>query len=46
MGTGMGMRPINGDGDGKIYMHKCGKFDAAAECFTVAGYYSEAAEAY
>ncbi|GJR68652.1 UvrD-like helicase, ATP-binding domain, P-loop containing nucleoside triphosphate hydrolase [Tanacetum coccineum] len=31
---------------GKIYMHKCGKFDAAAECVTVAGYYSEAAEAY
>ncbi|GJZ25238.1 UvrD-like helicase, ATP-binding domain, P-loop containing nucleoside triphosphate hydrolase [Tanacetum coccineum] len=31
---------------GKIYMHKCGKFDAAAECFTLAGCYSEAAEAY
>jgi hypothetical protein len=27
-------------------MHKCGKFDAAAECFTLAGCYSEAAEAY
>nr|GFD48216.1 UvrD-like helicase, ATP-binding domain, P-loop containing nucleoside triphosphate hydrolase [Tanacetum cinerariifolium] len=22
---------------GKIYLHECGKFDAAAECFTLAG---------
>ncbi|PWA86118.1 uvrD-like Helicase, ATP-binding domain, P-loop containing nucleoside triphosphate hydrolase [Artemisia annua] len=31
---------------GKIYMHKCGKLDAAAECFTLAGCYSEATQAY
>ncbi|KAI3817065.1 hypothetical protein L1987_10852 [Smallanthus sonchifolius] len=31
---------------GKIYMYKCGKMDAAAECFTLAGCYSDAAEAY
>ncbi|GJR24274.1 UvrD-like helicase, ATP-binding domain, P-loop containing nucleoside triphosphate hydrolase [Tanacetum coccineum] len=31
---------------GKFYADKCGKIDAAAECFTLAGCYSEAAEAY
>ncbi|GKD23582.1 UvrD-like helicase, ATP-binding domain, P-loop containing nucleoside triphosphate hydrolase [Tanacetum coccineum] len=31
---------------GKIFMDKCGKSDAAAECFTLAGCYGEAAEAY
>nr|GEX50632.1 UvrD-like helicase, ATP-binding domain, P-loop containing nucleoside triphosphate hydrolase [Tanacetum cinerariifolium] len=31
---------------GKIYLHKCGKIDVAAECFTLAECYSEAAEAY
>ncbi|GJR22807.1 UvrD-like helicase, ATP-binding domain, P-loop containing nucleoside triphosphate hydrolase [Tanacetum coccineum] len=31
---------------GKIYVSTCGKIVAAAECFTLAGYYSEAAEAY
>ncbi|KAI3730443.1 hypothetical protein L1987_61613 [Smallanthus sonchifolius] len=31
---------------GKIYLYKCGKLDAAAECFTLAGCYSDAAEAY
>ncbi|KAI3730437.1 hypothetical protein L1987_61607 [Smallanthus sonchifolius] len=31
---------------GKIYLYKCGKMDAAAECFTLAGCYSDAAEAY
>ncbi|XP_076897944.1 uncharacterized protein LOC143551376 [Bidens hawaiensis] len=31
---------------GKIYLYKCGKIDAAAECFTLAGCYSDAAEAY
>ncbi|KAK9063838.1 hypothetical protein SSX86_017710 [Deinandra increscens subsp. villosa] len=31
---------------GKIYMLKCGKMDAAAECFTLAGCYRDAAEAY
>nr|XP_043619888.1 uncharacterized protein LOC122591703 [Erigeron canadensis] len=31
---------------GKIYMYNCGKIDAAAECFTLAGCYSDAAEAY
>ncbi|GKD44412.1 UvrD-like helicase, ATP-binding domain, P-loop containing nucleoside triphosphate hydrolase [Tanacetum coccineum] len=30
----------------KIYLHKCGKIDVAAECFTLAECYSEAAEAY
>nr|GEY47095.1 UvrD-like helicase, ATP-binding domain, P-loop containing nucleoside triphosphate hydrolase [Tanacetum cinerariifolium] len=30
----------------KIFMDKCGKNDAAAECFTLAGCYGEAAEAY
>ncbi|PWA76382.1 uvrD-like Helicase, ATP-binding domain, P-loop containing nucleoside triphosphate hydrolase [Artemisia annua] len=31
---------------GKVYLYKCGKIDAAAECFTLAGCYSDAAEAY
>nr|XP_043619914.1 uncharacterized protein LOC122591730 [Erigeron canadensis] len=31
---------------GKIYLYKCGKIDAAVECFTSAGCYSDAAEAY
>ena len=31
---------------GNIYLHTCGKVDAAAECFSLAGCYSEAAEAY
>ncbi|GJV79969.1 UvrD-like helicase, ATP-binding domain, P-loop containing nucleoside triphosphate hydrolase [Tanacetum coccineum] len=31
---------------GKIFMDKCGKSDAATECFTLAGCYGEAAEAY
>ncbi|GKD80739.1 hypothetical protein Tco_1347578, partial [Tanacetum coccineum] len=31
---------------GKIYVSTCGKIVAAAECFTLAGCYSEAAEAY
>ncbi|XP_071714348.1 uncharacterized protein [Rutidosis leptorrhynchoides] len=31
---------------GKIYLYKCGKMEAAAECFTLAGCYGEAAEAY
>ncbi|KAI3817062.1 hypothetical protein L1987_10849 [Smallanthus sonchifolius] len=31
---------------GKIYLYKCGKMDEAAECFTLAGCYSDAAEAY
>ncbi|GJU83140.1 UvrD-like helicase, ATP-binding domain, P-loop containing nucleoside triphosphate hydrolase [Tanacetum coccineum] len=31
---------------GKLYLYKCGKIDAAAECFTLSGCYSEAAEAY
>ncbi|XP_076952702.1 uncharacterized protein LOC143626518 [Bidens hawaiensis] len=31
---------------GKIYLYKCGKIDAAAECFTLAGCYSDAAETY
>ncbi|GJS01218.1 hypothetical protein Tco_0317726 [Tanacetum coccineum] len=30
----------------KIYLYTCGKVDAAAECFSLAGCYSEAAEAY
>ncbi|GKB24241.1 UvrD-like helicase, ATP-binding domain, P-loop containing nucleoside triphosphate hydrolase, partial [Tanacetum coccineum] len=29
-----------------LYMYKCEKTDAAAECFTLAGCYSDAAEAY
>nr|GEZ73752.1 UvrD-like helicase, ATP-binding domain, P-loop containing nucleoside triphosphate hydrolase [Tanacetum cinerariifolium] len=31
---------------GKIYMNTCRKTEAAAECFLLAGHYSEAAEAY
>ncbi|XP_071715755.1 uncharacterized protein [Rutidosis leptorrhynchoides] len=31
---------------GKIYLYKCGKMEAAAECFILAGCYGEAAEAY
>ncbi|GJY39001.1 UvrD-like helicase, ATP-binding domain, P-loop containing nucleoside triphosphate hydrolase [Tanacetum coccineum] len=31
---------------GKLYFYKCGKIDAAAECFTLSGCYSEAVEAY
>ncbi|PWA68994.1 uvrD-like Helicase, ATP-binding domain, P-loop containing nucleoside triphosphate hydrolase [Artemisia annua] len=31
---------------GKIYLSKCGKIDAAAECFTLSGCYNDAAEAY
>ncbi|GJR73094.1 UvrD-like helicase, ATP-binding domain, P-loop containing nucleoside triphosphate hydrolase [Tanacetum coccineum] len=31
---------------GKLYLYKCGKMDAAAECFSLAGCYSDAAEAY
>ncbi|XP_076911048.1 uncharacterized protein LOC143568898 [Bidens hawaiensis] len=31
---------------GKIYLNKCGKMDAAAECFTLAECYSDAAEAF
>ncbi|PWA96132.1 uvrD-like Helicase, ATP-binding domain, P-loop containing nucleoside triphosphate hydrolase [Artemisia annua] len=31
---------------GKLYLNKCGKVDAAAECFTLSGCYTEAAEAY
>ncbi|GJW10068.1 UvrD-like helicase, ATP-binding domain, P-loop containing nucleoside triphosphate hydrolase [Tanacetum coccineum] len=31
---------------GKLYLHTCGKIDEAAECFTLSGCYSEAAEAY
>ncbi|PWA79190.1 uvrD-like Helicase, ATP-binding domain, P-loop containing nucleoside triphosphate hydrolase [Artemisia annua] len=31
---------------GNIYLSKCGTIDAAAECFTLSGCYSDAAEAY
>nr|KAJ0190303.1 hypothetical protein LSAT_V11C800402640 [Lactuca sativa] len=31
---------------GKIYLEKCGKINEAAECFLLAGCYSDAAEAY
>nr|GEW45563.1 hypothetical protein [Tanacetum cinerariifolium] len=31
---------------GKIYVSTCGKIDAATECFTLAGCYSKAVEAY
>ncbi|GJW79162.1 UvrD-like helicase, ATP-binding domain, P-loop containing nucleoside triphosphate hydrolase, partial [Tanacetum coccineum] len=31
---------------GKIYLSKCGKIDAAAECFTLSSCYSDAAEDY
>ncbi|PWA59104.1 uvrD-like Helicase, ATP-binding domain, P-loop containing nucleoside triphosphate hydrolase [Artemisia annua] len=31
---------------GNIYLHTCGKVDTAAECFSLAGCYSEVAEAY
>ncbi|GJR10991.1 UvrD-like helicase, ATP-binding domain, P-loop containing nucleoside triphosphate hydrolase [Tanacetum coccineum] len=31
---------------GKLYLYKCRKIDAAAECFTLSGCHSEAAEAY
>nr|GEW55175.1 UvrD-like helicase, ATP-binding domain, P-loop containing nucleoside triphosphate hydrolase [Tanacetum cinerariifolium] len=31
---------------GKLYLYKCGKMDAAAECFSLAGCYGDAAEAY
>ncbi|PWA56308.1 DNA helicase, UvrD-like, C-terminal [Artemisia annua] len=31
---------------GKIYVSTCGKIDAAAECFLLAGCYNEAAQAY
>nr|GEU37713.1 UvrD-like helicase, ATP-binding domain, P-loop containing nucleoside triphosphate hydrolase [Tanacetum cinerariifolium] len=31
---------------GKLYLYKCGKIDAAAECFTLSGCHSEAVEAY
>nr|GEX90583.1 UvrD-like helicase, ATP-binding domain, P-loop containing nucleoside triphosphate hydrolase [Tanacetum cinerariifolium] len=31
---------------GKLYLYKSGKMDAAADCFSLAGCYSDAAEAY
>ncbi|XP_076897932.1 uncharacterized protein LOC143551363 [Bidens hawaiensis] len=31
---------------GRIYLYKCGKMDAAAECFTLAECYNDAAEAF